>query len=278
MVYEIVTGLIAQDGDRVASGLGQLRSEHPAHPDLPSLTLLADALHAPAPETATDVTLTACVEELERRVAPAARRFLGAAATGFLRPWWHTLALTAATLPFDGAHPCAHRGWLCQQYGDWVAVRAAVEAEHDWPGTALLRYWMGLARHHLGEVETAVRHWLPLCWVDPVLFARHAPELPSAPVRDAWNAFERSALLDDVPAETRSHVAWFPAWLLVRHPGLTNLFRGEEVPTRAPPRGPFACCSPCCPWSVRGSLKKWAASVGSCAASAPASFVTTWRW
>jgi hypothetical protein len=237
LVHEIVTSLIARDLDRVATGLGQLRHEHPAHPDLTSLTRLADVLRAPSPSPPTHASLTAHIDELERRVAPVARRFLGKEADSFLRPSWMTLAASAATMQFDGIYPRAHPGWLCQQYGDWVAVRAAVEAEPDWAKTPILRYWMGLARHHLGEPETAVRLWLPLCWIDPSLFVLQAPALPSAPVRDAWNVFERAAPFDEAPTETTNTAAWFPAWLLVRHPGLANLFRADDSPdTGAPAR------------------------------------------
>lgn len=210
-------------------GLAHLRAEHPAHPDLPALTLLVDGLRAPPPSPATHATLTARVETVERAVAPAARRLLGTDATAFLRPLWQTLAAMAASLPFDDAHPHAHRGWLCQQYGDWTAVRAAVEAEPDWPARPLLRYWLGLARHHLGESEAAIRLWLPLCWMDPVLFAWHAPTLPSATVREGWDAFERAAPFGESLDDTTHGAPWFPAWLLLRHRGLVHLFRVDEI-------------------------------------------------
>ncbi|MGH7333048.1 MAG: hypothetical protein ACREKS_09960 [Candidatus Rokuibacteriota bacterium] len=238
-MHEIVTSLVARDIDHVATGLGQLRHEHPAHPDLPSLSLLADALRTPSLSAPTHASLTTRVDELERCVAPAAHRFLGAEAAAFLRPSWMTLAMTAGTVPFDGIDPRTHPGWLCQQYGDWAAVRAAVEAEADWAKAPRLRYWMGLARHHLGEPETAVRLWIPLCWIDPSLFARHAPTLPSAPVRDAWEAFERVVSFGEVAADTTSTAAWFPAWLVVRHRGLVNLFRAEEIPDAGAPTRAF---------------------------------------
>ena len=177
LVHEVVTGLVARAPDSAVSGLAQLRAEHPAHPDLPALTLLADALQAPPPSPATHATLTASIETMERILAPAARRLLGTDAAPFLKPLWETLAATAVSLPFDEAHPRAHLSWLCQRYSEWAAVRAAVEAEPDWAASACLRYRLGLARHHLGEPEAAIRLWLPLCWMDPQLFARRAPTL-----------------------------------------------------------------------------------------------------
>jgi len=143
---------------------------------------------------------------------------------------WEALASTAAGLPFDEAHPRAHRSWLCQRYGDWAAVRGAVEAEPHWEARPPLRYRQGLARHHLGEPEAAIRLWLPLCWMDPVLFERHAPTIPSTILREGWNAFEGEVSLDEWLADATDAAGWFPAWLLLRHRGLVHLFQADEVP------------------------------------------------
>jgi hypothetical protein len=239
LVHEVVTALAARDPVRAGSGLARLEREHPAHPDLPVLGLLAEALRAPAPEPPTHATVTARIEEIERRVAPAARRFLGPQATSWLRPVWQALAAAAAAVPFDEGHPRAHPGWLGQQCGDWPAVRDAIEREPDWRARPLLRCWMGLAQHHLGAPDEAVRLWLPLCWMEPAIFAGHAPGLPSASLREAWEAFERSASFDEALAEATDATAWFPAWLLVRIPGLANLFRAEDAPGLDAPRRAF---------------------------------------
>jgi hypothetical protein len=230
LIHEVVTSLVARDPDRVAAGLARLRDDHPSHPDLHALTLLADSLLALPSAPATHAGLTASVETMERELTPAARRFLGTESATFLRPLWQTLAATAASLPFDEIHPRAHAGWLCQQYDDWAAVRVAIEAEPDWAAKPLLRCWMGLARHHLGEPEIAIRLWLPLCWMDPALFARHAPMLPSTVVREGWDAFERAGDSDDFSGDTLNAASWFPAWLLLRHRGLARLFRADDIP------------------------------------------------
>ncbi|MFQ5827874.1 MAG: hypothetical protein ACE5JD_01780 [Candidatus Methylomirabilia bacterium] len=229
LVHEVVTSLVVRDRGRAESGLARLRDEHPFHPDLPALALLVAALNSPLPSPATHATLTADIEAVQHALAPAARRLLGEDAAIFLQPLWQALAVTAATLPFDEAHPRAHRSWLCQQYGDWPAVRAAVEAEPDWAAKPCLRYRLGLARHHLGEPEAAIRLWLPLCWMEPVLFARRAPTLPSAILREGWNAFERAASFHESLADTTDAAGWFPAWLLLRHRGLVHLFPADEV-------------------------------------------------
>jgi hypothetical protein len=230
LVHQVVTGLIVRDRGRAETGLERLRGEHPLHPDLPALTLLVAALDPAPPAPVTHTALTAAIAVVEKGLAPAARRLLGEdAAATFLPPSWQALAMAAAGLSFDDAYPRAHRSWLGQQYGDWPAVRAAVEAEPDWAARPKLRYRLGLAGHHLGEPEAAIRLWLPLCWEDPVLFARHAAAIPSAILREGWEAFERAVPLAEAFAETTDATGWFPAWLLLRHRGLAHLFRAEEI-------------------------------------------------
>ncbi len=230
LVHEVVTSLVGRDRGRAEIGLERLRDEHPFHPDLPALALLVASLNSPPPSPATHATVTAGIEAVHQALAPAAQRVLGADAATFLQPLWKALAATVASLPFDKAHPRAHLSWLCQQYGDWAAVRAAVEAEPDWTASACLRYRLGLARHHLGELEAAIRLWLPLCWMDPLLFARRAPTLPSTVLCEGWEAFERAVSFDEWLADTTDPTVWFPAWLLLRHRGLVHLFQADEVP------------------------------------------------
>ncbi len=230
LVHEIVVGLMRRDGDRAAAGLRQLGQEHPHHPDLAALTVLVEALPTPLLATATHLTLTKHIEETERQLVPAARRLLGADADAFLRPMWQVLAATATDLTFAPTHPRAHRAWLCQQYGDWPQVLAAVENEPGWADTPLLRSWMGLARHHLGAPEVAIRLWLPLCWIDPALFAACAPTLPNPTIRAAWVAFEDAAPFEESLAPRALAPAWFPAWLVLRHPGLSRLFDADDIP------------------------------------------------
>ncbi len=230
LVHEIVTGLMSRDVERTEAGLHRLGQEHARHPDLVALTALVEALTAPAPPAATHVALTERIELTERKLVPAARRLLGADADTFLRPVWQALAATAADLAFEAAHPRAHRAWLCQQYGEWTDVRAAVENELCWADTPLLRYWMGLAQHHLGAPEVAIRLWLPLCWMDPLFFETRASTVPNPTIRTAWTAFEQAFPFEESLADDASMTAWFPAWLLLRHWGLSRLFHADDVP------------------------------------------------
>jgi hypothetical protein len=230
LVYEVLKALVGRDPERTDAALRRLREEHPAHADLPALGLLADTLRITPPSPLTPGTLAAVVGHVERAVVPATRRLLGPDAMRFVRPVWETLAGAAAGLPFDDEHPFAHRAWLAQQYGDWTAVRSAVEREQDWATKPLLRQWLGLALHHSGEPARGLALCLSLCWVDPDVFARHAPASPSATIRDGWEAFERASPVDEVLSRDEHPATWFPPWLVLRHRGLVHVFREDEIP------------------------------------------------
>src|SRR2546422_2732201 len=116
LVHAIVTGLTSRDVERTEAGLRRLGQEHPRHPDLVALTVLVEALTAPAPAAATHAALTERIELTERRLVPAARRFLGADADAFLRPVWQVLAANAADLPLQTPPPPAPPAWPFPQY------------------------------------------------------------------------------------------------------------------------------------------------------------------
>jgi hypothetical protein len=251
LVHAVVAALLDGDPPRAGAALHHLRAEHPEHVDLPALRVLIEAVtESPGPIAAPVVSrpgegcpdaaaaprgssspavLADRIDTLERVVAPAARRLLGEHAARVLDPLWQRLAAAAWRLPFDPARPRLHRAWLCQQSGDWAGVRDAVLAEPRWSTAPLLRLWLGLARHHLGEAAPALELWVPLAWMAPDLFARVAPALPSDDLRAAWAAFERAEFLED-PGGDEPRTAWFPAWLLLRHRGLVRVFRPDALP------------------------------------------------
>ena len=69
----------------------------------------------------------------------------------------------------------------------------------------------------------------PLCWIDTALFVRYAPTLPNPTVHEDWEAFERAGSFGESLDAT--HLAeWFPAWVLVRHRRLADVFEPADVP------------------------------------------------
>ena len=164
---------------------------------------LCRALRTTPPRPTSDPELQALIESM-KSLGPAADRLLGDGARAFLLPWWQAVAHAGATLP-------------------------AAEAEPP------LRYWLGFARHHLGEEREALRLWLGLCWLAPDSFAQWVPTMPSVTLRDAWAAFQAHAGHHDRGGGSPWEPLWFPAWLALRQRWVAHLFHAEEVPdTEAP--------------------------------------------
>ncbi len=110
LVHAVVTSLVGRDRGRAETSLERLQEEHPFHPDLPALALLASALNSPPPPPTTHARVTAGIETLQQAVAPAAQRLLGEDAAAFLQPSWQALAATAASLPSPPPPSASRRG------------------------------------------------------------------------------------------------------------------------------------------------------------------------
>ena len=203
LVNVLVAALLAGRLEDAREALNRLRGENPAHPDLSAFDRLVRSVYEKPPAPPSTGEPGPIIERLALLV-PAANRLLGLGAAHFLLPWWQALARTDAQPDPTEAAP-------------------------------LLRYWMGSARWHDGDEREAVRLWLPLCWLEPEKFARQAPTLPSPIVREAWAAFDGEPDPGDGGDAHGRDVAWFPAWLALRHRWVAHVFRPDEVPGAGAP-------------------------------------------
>jgi len=196
LINEIVTDLIEARAASAGKALDRLREENPRHPDLPAFDRLVRSMSEAPPWPAGN--LDPMIEAVAALV-PAASRLLGAGARTFLLPWWTALARTDPPPAPTAAEP-------------------------------MRRYWVGSAFWHVGVEREAVRLWLPLCWLDPESFARHAPALPGDLVREAWQAFDREFVSADGNDARVLGTPWFPAWLALRHRWVAHVFHPDELP------------------------------------------------
>ena len=118
---DVLAALQRRDAAAAGQALRALRGLAPDHPALAALDTLTDALQradAAAPPLPADQALLAW-QEIEQRVAPAARDQLGTAdASAWMAPLWRTLALRAAALPFRPEHAEVHAAPLCLRAAD----------------------------------------------------------------------------------------------------------------------------------------------------------------
>jgi hypothetical protein len=201
LINELVADLLEGRAASARKGLDRLRDENPHHPDLPALDRLVCSMgEVPASPSGDPDRM---IETLAALV-PAANRLLGTGAQAFLLPWWKALAQTKT-------------------------VSAPTEA------APARRCWMGAALWHVGDEREAVRLWLPLCWLEPESFERHARALPSGIVREAWLAFDIEPVSSGGSDPPTHSVPWFPAWLALRYRWVAHVFRPGEVPDTDPP-------------------------------------------
>ncbi len=198
LVNAIVVNLLERQPDRAQDALTRLKEENPAHPDLAMFDRLCRALPAEPPRPTNHPELRALIESV-KLLSSAADRLLGEGARAFLLPWWQAVAHAGAKLPSAEAEPP-------------------------------LRYWLGFARHHLGEEREALRLWVALCWLAPDSFEQWAPALPNVFLRAAWAAFQARAGHDDRAGPSAWGVLWFPAWLALRQRWVAHLFHANEIP------------------------------------------------
>jgi len=148
---------------------------------------------------------------LRRELAPLAVDLLGVAARDYLAPFWRRLEQALEGQPFDPRRPDLHASYLALRRENWTRVLILVEAEVEWRAQPPLLHRHARACSRLQRPEQALADWCLLCWRFPdqaEAIGREAEPL----WRACWDEF---CGLEPELAEPA-----FPAWLLLRHPGL----------------------------------------------------------
>jgi hypothetical protein len=198
LVNDLVTKILEPCPAGAERALHRLREQSPEHPDLDAFERLVHSVRAGPPAAPGEKQLGPMIDSVAA-LAPAAERLLGREAAVFLLGWWRALARTEA-LPGPG------------------------------DPSPLLRYWIGCARWNVGDERQALRLWLPLCWLAPESFVRHAPTFPSRTLREGWATFDSEADAEESGDMRAGKIAWFPAWLALQQRSIAHLFPPAEIP------------------------------------------------
>lgn len=182
---------------------------------------------------AVDCTLPApaCIDRIERELAPTARRLLKARARDYLSPLWATVAGQLAGHAFDPTRPELHASHAWMQAAHWRQAAASIVDEvPDWaeqPQLLVRLASIQARQHRLAES----RGWrMQLCW--------HFPE-PARVMLDGLGADDPDRALGRYwrefgDAECELPVPLFPAWLLLADPQQRRWLSPDRVPDRAP--------------------------------------------
>jgi hypothetical protein len=188
--------------------LQQLCESAPDHSQLGELERLVEALER------LESPLSDVEAELQRlltETSPLAERHLNKAASFLLIPLWRRLTGTLQDRSFDPTQPDLHPSYTAIQARDWSMARQAVEREADWRRQPVLLERHAMVCISLDDQAAALRSWCLICWQFPELGDR-LDRCGDHTLQSGWQLF--LDLEPELPSED------FPAWLMMRRPGL----------------------------------------------------------
>jgi hypothetical protein len=211
----LVNGIIASIADRQPAEarrqldrLFDVAPDHARLGELERLTEAAESLSRPVEDIAGEL------RQLQATLTPLAASVLGRTRYNLLVPLWRRLSRALQDQPYRAEQPELHASFTASQSLDWDEARHAVEREDNWRGDAVLLLRHATACDQQHDEAAALASWFALCW----RFPQQTDALESSPsqtLRQNWSAFQD--LDPELPVQL------FPAWLLLRRPGLTKV-------------------------------------------------------
>jgi hypothetical protein len=216
----IARALCARNAAEGQRQLDRLYVQAPNHPDLAAFDRLVgglDDLSRPVENPAERLAFLDAI-------APTARHLLGPGSRDYLSPLWRHLADALAGRPFSPEEPNLHRSFALSQAHDWTGVGESIVADAGWwlhPALCVRLADSAFRRRRRVEALTA---WCYLCWVAPDQVGAAVERLRQPDLSALWQAFldcEEDTAPGGAPGPTLT-ASDFPAWLLLREPGLAR--------------------------------------------------------
>jgi len=229
----IARSLSARNLRETQRQLDRLYAQAPNHADLAAFDRLLEALaHLDRP-------VVDAARELEflLSIAPTAKRLLGWEARDLLTPLWLQLAAALRTHPYVTGEPTLHKSFAFIQAMDWPAASAAVYEVPEWWSHAPLCLRLATSSFYQQRRSDALTAWFHLCWRAPEQAAEALgnPRQPDTGIKDQWQRFL------DCEEDPPFAPADFPAWLLLRDPGLTRQLALDLPTGRTPAEEHYRC-------------------------------------
>ena len=216
-----------QDADKALAHLLEIK---PDYVHRPQAVCLIEALRAPAPTAHSEA-----LDHLDRVTevwALAASELLAGRAQDFLRPLWRGIAEALDPVRFEAKDAERHVSGIHRQCLDWEGVRASVLAVPNYEAEPVLVERLAEAEWWLRDRNAAMAHWFALCALAPekMKAALDSPRFADAALKAGWQAAKAADIEPEIT------MAWFPAWMLLREPGLARALDplgGAAEPARA---------------------------------------------
>ena len=211
---QLIAAITARDAAASGAVLRRLASLDVDHWAIDHADVLIDALQAVPPDHPQQARQR--LDVIENQWLPAASALLRAGARDFLTPLWRHVGRALEGVAFEADDAQGHASWAYLNGLDWGNVKRTILDVPTWESEPLLLTWLALARWRLAEYREAIRAWFTLCWHFPDHFAECAesPTFPNSLLRRVWEEAQDRDL--DPPISP----LWFPAWMLVDHPGV----------------------------------------------------------
>ncbi|MDB6158317.1 MAG: hypothetical protein JWO04_2023 [Gammaproteobacteria bacterium] len=235
----IARALCARNAAEGQRQLDRLYVQAPNHPDLAAFDRLVgglDDLGRPVDNPAERLAFLDAI-------APTARHLLGPGSRDYLSPLWRHLADALAGRPFSPEEPNLHRSFALSQAHDWNGVSESIVGDAAWwlhPALCLRLADSAFRRRRRVEALAA---WCYLCWVAPDQVAAAVERLRQADLSVLWQAFldcEEDAAPSGAPGPTLI-ASDFPAWLLLREPGLARQLSVDLARGSSPAEERYRC-------------------------------------
>jgi hypothetical protein len=232
----IIRALCARNLGETQRQLDRLYAQAPNHADLAAFDRLLAALghlNRPIDDPRREL-------EFLLDITPAAKRLLGWEARDLLSPLWRQLADALWSQSFSIGEPNLHRSFALIQAQDWPGAGDAIHREPQWWLHAPLCLRLAQSCFYQQRRSEALTAWFHLCWRAPseAADALGNRRQPDTGVSALWRRFvdcEEELWPSGVPPEPALTAADFPAWLLLREPGLNLQLAVDLAPgnTRA---------------------------------------------
>ena len=221
--------------------LDRLYEIAPTHSDLPGYDRLVAAA------SRLDQPIDDARQQLQFLLdtGPIAKRLLGSQWRELLTPLWRQLADALDGEPFSADEAHIHRSFALSQAQDWAGVSACVLKEPNWwqqPALCLQLAHSGAFQHRRVESLTG---WFALCWNAPSVAsdALSKPQQLDAGIGKSWQEFlaAEDELADDDSDDAALMPEDFPAWMLLREPGLARQMSIELAQTKTAGEEHYRC-------------------------------------
>ena len=227
---DLLNALLRRSPQDAEKALAHLLETSPDYANRPHAVCLIEALRSPVP-AAHDLAIEQ-LDQMTGEWVPAASELLASHAQDFLRPLWRGIAQALDPSRFEAGDDERHVSWIYRQCLDWERVRASVLAVPAYAEAPVLLERLAEAEWRLRERTGAVSHWFALCALAPdrMKAALDSPRFPDAALLAGWQAAKAADIEPEIT------MAWFPAWMLLREPGLARALDplgGAAEPARA---------------------------------------------